>query len=60
MPVFNNDFLDPLEVGQRPPVGIALWVWSDLFLLLAVLVTCAELLRFARTGQEGQGRIVNE
>jgi hypothetical protein len=38
MAALGNFFHDPLEVGQRPPVGIAVWVWSDFFLLLAVLL----------------------
>jgi hypothetical protein len=48
MPTCNNVLAGRLEGGHRRLAGTAFWDWSDLFLLIGVVLTCAELMHFAR------------
>ena len=52
MPTFNHVLTGRLEVGHRRLAGTAFWDWSDLFLLIAVVLACAELMDFARSREE--------
>jgi hypothetical protein len=62
MPTSNKVVFDRTEAGQGPLALKGVWDYSDCFLLLGLLLTCAELISFARkqTATTEQGRSVND
>ena len=48
MPTSNKGLLDRTEAGQSPLSLKGVWDYSDCLLLLGLLLTCAELISFAR------------
>ena len=62
MPTSNKVLLDRTEAERSPPALNRVWDYSECFLLLGLLLTCAELISFARkqTTRVEQGTSAND